>query len=389
MTIDGDASPGSDAPAAYGGSGPDVGELHSGTGPDPGEALAERLFTSLVPALELLTIELGRRLGFYARIQEAGDVSAGELAALSGTSPRYAREWLEQQAAAGILAVDGGAGDARRYALPAAHVPVMLDVRNPLHTMGAPTMFTGVATTFDAVVDAFASGTGVAFAKFGPGVRHGLEIFNRPAYANDLADWMTHVPDVSERLAGGGRIVDAGCGTGWSTVALAEAFPLAEVIGIDLDAASIAEAQEHAEEAGVRARVHFVRADAGDADALRAAVGGPAQLVTIFEALHDMLDPERVLGALASLLDEGGVILVGDEQVADEFTAPAEFLDRLNYAFSVLHCLPATIAEGEGDANGTVLRAPTLERWAKGAGLSGFERLAIDHDFWSFYRLSP
>ena len=136
--------------------------------------------------------------------------------------------------------------------------------------------------------------------------------------------------------------------------------------------------------------MRFVRADAGDAQALRAAAGGAVQLVTIFEALHDMLDPQRVLAALASLLDQDGVIFVGDEQVADEFTAPAEFLDRLNYAFSVLHCLPATVAEGEGDANGTVLRAPTLRRRGRtAAGLAGFERLPIEHDFWSFYRLTP
>ena len=256
--------------------------------------------------------------------------------------------------------------DARRYAVPAAHVPVLLDVRSPLHTMGAPTMFTGVATTFDAVVEAFASGDGVSFSEFGPGVRHGLEIFNRPAYTNDLSTWLREMPDVAERLADGGTILDAGCGTGWSTVALAEVFPRAHVVGIDLDDASITEAQEHAAESGVSARVRFVRADAGDAEALRAAAGGTVKLVTVFEALHDMLDPQRVLAALASLLDEGGAILVGDEQVADEFTAPADFLDRLNYAFSVLHCLPATIAEGKGEANGTVLRAPTLQAWATG-----------------------
>lgn len=352
------------------------------------EALADRLFTALVPALELLTIELGRRLGFYAQLRDAGPLTPADLATRTGTVERYAREWLEQQAAAGILRVADS--EPRTFELPSGHERVLLDPEDPLHSMGAPTVYTGIATTFDAVAEAYERGAPVAYAAFGPGVRHGLEFFNRPAYANDMATWLSHVPEVVERLRSGGTILDAGCGTGWSTVALAEVFPTARVIGVDLDEASIDEARAHAAEAGVGDRVSFVNANAGDAAALRAATGGPVGLVTIFEALHDMSGPQRVLAALAELLDHDGVIFVGDEQVADEFTAPAEFLDRLNYAFSVLHCLPATMAEGsENDANGTVLRSPTVFSWAREAGLTQCERLPVEHGFWSFYRLAP
>jgi hypothetical protein len=74
--------------------------------------------------------------------------------------------------------------------------------------------------------------------------------------------------------------------------------------------------------------------------------------------------------------------------VEDEFTAPAGEIERLQYAFSVLHCLPATRAESPVIANGTVLRAPTLLEWSRAAGFQSSEVLPLQNDFWRFYHLS-
>ena len=71
-----------------------------------------------------------------------------------------------------------------------------------------------------------------------------------------------------------------------------------------------------------------------------------------------------------------------------EFTAPAGELDRLNYAFSALHCLPATTAESTAYANGTVLRASTVARSAAEAGFTSTVELPVAHDFWRFYLIS-
>jgi hypothetical protein len=86
-------------------------------------------------------------------------------------------------------------------------------------------------------------------------------------------------------------------------------------------------------------------------------------------------------------LADGGSVLVADERVADTFTAPGDATERLMYGWSILHCLPATLAEDPVEATGTVLRAPTLSRWAAAAGFTDFEVLAIDNPFWRFYRL--
>ncbi len=341
------------------------------------DALAERLFTSLLSGAELLTVELGRRLGLYAAVHRHGPVTPAQLAAEAGIAERYAREWLEQQAAAGFLDFDGA-----RFTLPAAYVPVLLVEEDPAHLMGTAPMLTALGLSLPAVAAAYRSGGGVAFEDFGAELRHGIAAFNRPAFTNDLRGWLATMPEVVSRLQAGGRVLDLGCGVGYSTVAIAQAFPGVRVDGVDLDAASIAEAQRNAARAGVADRVTFTVANAADL-----ATDTTYDLVCIMEALHDMGEPVRALQAARSVLAPGAPVFILDERVADTFATPADEVERVNYAFSVLHCLPATMAESTAVANGTVLRAPTVRDWATSAGFVSVDELPIENPFWRFYRL--
>jgi 2-polyprenyl-3-methyl-5-hydroxy-6-metoxy-1,4-benzoquinol methylase len=155
------------------------------------------------------------------------------------------------------------------------------------------------------------------------------------------------------------------------------------VHGIDLDGASVDDARRNATEAGLDERVDFEVRDAVTADQL----DGRYDLVCIFKALHDMAHPVQTLANLSQTLTSGGAILIGDERVAETFTAPADFNDRLMYGWSVLHCLPATMAEHPTIATGTVLRPSTLRQYAAEAGLRRVQELAVDNDFWRLYLL--
>src|ERR1700674_429781 len=93
------------------------------------DALVQRLFAATLNALELLHVYIGDRLGLY-RVMADGEsaMSASELASAASISERYAREWLEQQAVAGILDLDlAEPGLERRFRLPVAHMEVLLD----------------------------------------------------------------------------------------------------------------------------------------------------------------------------------------------------------------------------------------------------------------------
>lgn len=345
--------------------------------------LDERLTEATTGTLELFSIYLGTRLGLYHTLTERGRLTAPGLATASGIHPRYAREWLEQQAVAGLLAVDDPTRppEQRRYRLPADHAGVLADPDDPTHVAPFADMVVGIARALDEVVDAYRGGAGVPYSHYGAAFRRGQGGINRPAFTADLTgSWLPAAGDVHPRLAHpGARIADVGCGHGWSTIALARAYPHAEVVGYDLDAASITEARTHAAAAGVDVR--FVEADAADL-----ADQGPFDAVIVLEALHDLARPVEALAACRKALTEDGSVIIVDERVAIEFSAPGDLTERLMYGYSVNHCLPAAMTEQPSAALGTVLREDTIRTLANTAGFATTEVIA-DAGFFRVYRL--
>jgi SAM-dependent methyltransferase len=352
------------------------------------DALVGRLFEATLGAFDLLAVYLGDRLGLYRALAEHGPSTSSELAAAAGMHERYAREWLEQQAMSEILTVENPDADAgeRRYSLPEGHEEVLLDETSL--NFAAPMAQALVACTrpMDALLEAFRTGDGVPYADYGADLHEGQARFTRPMFENLLAaEWLPAAPAVHERLLADtpARVADVACGLGRSTLAIARAYPKAQVDGIDLDAASVARAQELLPESGVEDRVTFHHADAADPG-----FSGQYDLVTIFEALHDMSHPVEVLRTLRGLLAEGGSVIVGDERTAERFSLDAGPIERLYYGFSVLHCLPVGMVGDNPAGTGTVMRESTVRRYAEDAGFTGFEVLPIENDFWRFYRLS-
>lgn len=159
-----------------------LGATDNGEPSTSAESLAERLIEALAPALELLCIEFGRRLGLYEALARMDGTTSSELATAAAIHERIAREWLDQQATAGFIDVVGALEppDTRRFRLSPAQRAVFLEPDHPAYALGAGTMFAGTASAFDAVVDAAHTGNGVPYGAFGTGVRHGLEQLNRP-----------------------------------------------------------------------------------------------------------------------------------------------------------------------------------------------------------------
>src|SRR5262245_22463440 len=93
------------------------------------DALVGRLMQASAGMFDIYTTYLGDRLGLYRALAAAGRCTASGLAAQTGASERYVREWLEQQAVIGTLRVDdaGAAASDRRYHLPAGHAEVLVD----------------------------------------------------------------------------------------------------------------------------------------------------------------------------------------------------------------------------------------------------------------------
>lgn len=100
------------------------------------DAFAARIFQQVLDGMEALAVYVGDRLGLY-RVLASGDaLSIDEFARRTGMHPRYAREWLEQQAVSGILTAQDD-GDVVRFRLPGAHAEVLADERSLAYTSPA------------------------------------------------------------------------------------------------------------------------------------------------------------------------------------------------------------------------------------------------------------
>ena len=351
------------------------------------DELVERLFGASLGMAEVITVYLGEKLGFYRALAGGDPTTSAELAEKTQTYERYVREWLEQQAAAGLLTVeDTGANEGeRRYLLPEGHAEVLLDPESPYSMAPLARSFVAVANAVSDVEVAFRSGAGVGWDAYGRDMTEAQGDFNRPWLVGSLGtEYLPSIDDLHARLQADppARVADIACGVGWAGIALARAYPKISVDGFDLDELSIELAKQNVAEAGLSDRVSLEARDAGDL-----ALEGTYDLAIVVESIHDMADPVAVLSGIHRNLAPGGTLIVADEKTEDAFTAPASETERLFYAYSVLCCLPSGMDAETSVGTGTVMRQSTFEDYAKQAGFDGVDVLDIDHDFMRFYRL--
>ena len=349
------------------------------------EQFAGDLFNACLATMELANVELGIRLGLYEVLSGAGALTAADLAARAGIAERYAREWMEQQAVAGVLTVDDVAKPAleRRFALSNAHAHVLLDDDSEACMKPCAAIVPWVAKAIDIMVEEFQRGTGATFGLFD---LHDLQAaFTRPVFVNHLTqNWLPALPEVQAKLDAGGpvRIAEIGCGEGLAAITIARAYPNAEVHGYDLDDASISFAQQAAAAAGVADRARFELRDAADPT-----IVGNYDLVMAIEMLHDVPDPIGILRTMRTLAGDRGVVLVVDERTEETFTVPTTEMERFFYSFSTLHCLAVSM-QNDGAGTGTVIRPDTMRRYASEAGFSTIEVLDVEHPQFMLYRLA-
>ncbi|SED98147.1 Methyltransferase domain-containing protein [Arthrobacter alpinus] len=359
-----------------------------------GPAFLGKVVVAATGFAELASIAMGDKLGWYRALNDAGSagLSSDELAENTATNPRYVQEWLEQQAVAGLLTASRQSeddapeepGGSFRFNLPPGAAAALVDDDSLDNLAPMVRMLMAGLANFPELLAAYRNGGGVPWSVVGDEARDSQARGNKAWFETRLGTALAGVGDVHAILArAGARILDLGAGYGWSTLALAKAYPGAVVVGIDIDEPSIVRARDHARERGMAGQVSFEHADAAGWQS-----PDSADAVFIFEALHDMPFPVSVLQSIRRMVKPDGVVVVMDEAVADSFDPPGDELERLMYAYSLLICLPDSLSTPGSVGTGTVMRPSTLERYAMEAGFSRVAKLPIeDFSFFRFYRL--
>lgn len=352
------------------------------------DAFIEHFLGYASGTFNMFSIYIGDRLGLYRALYENGEMSAGELAAVTNTHERYIREWLEQQTVAGILAVDDESREAgkRRYRLPPGHAEPLIECESLNYIAPMAQLLAGAVHPLPQVLEAYRTGEGVPYEAYGKDLREGQAAINYPAFWNLIgSEWLPSIPGVHARLLADppARIADIGCGYGWSSIGMARSYPKVFVDGFDMDEPSIERAQQNAKRNKVDDRVRFEVRDASDPS-----LAGQYDLVTAFECVHDMSNPVEALGTMRRLAGKDGSVLIVDERVGDRFTAQGNDVEWMMYGWSILHCLPVGMTNGHQGGTGTVMRTGTLRRYADEAGFRNIEILPIENFFFRFYLLT-
>lgn len=289
---------------------------------------------------------VGDRLGLYAALATAGPVTSTELAERTGTAERYVREWLAQQAAVGFVSYSSESG---MFTLPPEHAAVLATDDSPASMIGAAPLISGLHRRTDQMTEVFRTGEGIPWSEQDPAVFESTERFFRVGYRNSLiSEWIPALSGVEQKLRAGAKVVDVGCGRGAPLLLLAQEYPESQFIGIDGHPPSIATATERAQEIGVSDRVRF------EVNLARGYSEREVDVVTFFDAFHDLGDP---VGAAAHarqcLADDGVLVLVeplaGDDLAATLQTAP---LAPISFAASTFLCTPNSLSQPVGLALG-------------------------------------
>jgi SAM-dependent methyltransferase len=329
-----------------------------------------KIVTELGASLGVLLTSLGTRSGLWAALAGAGPLTTAEVAAKVSVEPSLVREWLRAQAAGGYLEYDPAT---RTFTLPDAVAAAICHGPGGALVDAAATMFSSMGEGFAAFSEAFSTGRGFGWHQRTAAHWHGTDAFTRVALPAELiAAAIDEMAGVAAVLAAGGSVADVGCGYGTPTMAIADLFPAARVLGIDYHDASIAHSRAEAARRGTGS----VRFEVAAASALP---GQGYDLITFFDSLHDIGDPLGALTRAREAMAPTGAVLLVEPLGADDVEDNLNPAGRMFYAVSTLACTPnavsqktATSSEPLGLAGQQRLRAVAAD-----AGFGRVRRLDI------------
>ncbi len=325
-----------------------------------------QVLNDLGGAFSIGLVRIGSALGLYKTLQKQGPMTSFELAEATGLAERYVREWLSHHAASNYLTYDPLS---RRFTLPPEQAAVLADEDSPVYLADAFECAAAYVENQPKVQTAFMTGNGVGWGNQSGCLFCAVARFFRPGYyANILQNWLPALDGVIDKLERGARVADVGCGHGYSTVMMAEAFPNSEFVGFDFHTASIEEANHHAQNHRIADNVRFEVRSAKDYP------GRDYDLVTFFDCLHDMGDPVGASRHVRESLASNGTWMIVEPFAHDQLEDNLNPVGRLYYAASTLVCVPTSLDQEIGAALGAQAGEGRLREVVTSGGFRHFRR---------------
>lgn len=312
---------------------------------------------------------LGEELGLYKALAAGGGpMTAAELAAKTHTDARYVQEWLAANAASGYVNYDPASG---KFGMTMEQAVALAVEDSPAYIPGAFQAAMSLFLDQPRLVEAFRTGKGVGWHEHTHHLFVGTERFFRTAYMQNLmSSWIPALEGVQAKLEAGAKVADVGCGHGAPLILMAQAYPKSTFIGFDYHDKSIETARQRAKDAGVADRVTFQVAKATDFP------GTGFDLITAFDALHDMGDPQAAARHVRQALKPDGTFMMVEPAAADRLEQNLHPIGRLAYSMSTQLCTPASKAQEGAVALGAQAGEARLREMVLGGGFKSFRKVS-------------
>ena len=336
-------------------------------------AFIGKMLGDLGGAFSVPTVRIGLRLGLFAALHDGGPATATELAARAdGLADRYIREWALAQAANGYIDYDPATD---RFSLSPEQAMVFVVQDSPVYLAGAFELAAAMIEAEAKVEECFRHGTGVRWGDHAGCLFCATGQFFRPGYVNNIAqNWLPALEGVETKLHAGARVADVGCGVGFSTLLMAQAYPHSSFVGFDFHKPSIAEARKHAQEHGLGDRVSFEAVAAKDIEETG------FDLVTMYDCLHDMGDPAGCAAHMRRILADDGTWMIVEPNAGDTPADNMNPVGRLFYNASTMICIPTSLDQEVGKGLGAQAGERRLSEVIKSGGFVSVRR-ATDGPF--------
>ncbi|GAA4717379.1 class I SAM-dependent methyltransferase [Phytohabitans rumicis] len=313
------------------------------------------------------SVIVGDRLGLYRALADK-PAAPQELADRTGTAPRYVEEWLRGQAAGGYVEYDAATGE---YWLTEEQAFALTDPDGAVYVPGAFQLALATLRAEPRITEAFRTGAGFGWHQHDDEVFIGCERFFRPGYlANLVPAWLPALDGVEAKLRAGAAVADVGCGHGASTVLMAREYPQSTFAGSDYHRASIDQARARSGDAGLNGQVAFEVASA------QSFGGGPYDLVTTFDCLHDMGDPLGAARHIRERLAPDGTWMIVEPYAGDSVADNLNPVGRVYYGFSTFLCVPNALSQPGGYTLGAQAGEEAMRQLAGAAGFTRMRRVA-------------
>jgi SAM-dependent methyltransferase len=343
---------------------------------------ARTIAGTLNGTMTAVMIHLGDRMGFYRTLADGSPRSSRQLADELSLDERWVREWLHQQAAAGILRHEGGS-----FSLEEETALLLSDENHPAFLGGMFGHLPQQIAVVEKLPEAFRTGLGLPYDAFGPEGAVGVERGFAPWLRTLLVPMaLPRLPGVVEALEGGVEVADVGCGGGVALLEMAKAFPNSRFHGFEISLHALERAAQNRREAGVEnVTFHDARRNPLPDD-------GRYAFVTTFDCLHDMTDPARVIETIRAAIRDDGLWFIAEVKAHPtlEENVKRNPMASMMYGVSVLSCMSSSLSEPGGAGLGTLgLDATRLDAMVKRAGFSSLEEVDLRHPVNAFYAVRP